>query len=105
MQSTIKQMVLFGDSLSDAGNLKRWTKNYAFLSLLVRRSTGMFWNDYLTERTHLPVPPFGHGGAKPMGQMMPLIVIFRHSLWQLQCRNLFTGSSKYYVNSYFKNPV
>lgn len=101
--NTIKQIVLFGDSLSDAGNLKRWTKIMPFYPFWYGRFTdGYVWNDYLTERTHLPVLNFAYGGAKTDGTNDA----FNSNIptqFVTAMRNLFTGSSKYYVNSYLKS--
>ncbi|WGL59594.1 SGNH/GDSL hydrolase family protein [Pigmentibacter sp. JX0631] len=102
-QQKIKQIVLFGDSLSDAGNLKRWTKIMPFYPFWFGRfADGFVWNDYLTERTHLPVLNFAYGGAKTDGTNDA----FNSSIptqFITAVRSFFTGSSKYYVNSYLKS--
>nr|BFD32453.1 hypothetical protein GTC16762_20710 [Pigmentibacter ruber] len=102
-QQKIKQIVLFGDSLSDAGNLKRWTKIMPFYPFWFGRfADGYVWNDYLTERTHLPVLNFAYGGAKTDGTNDA----FNNSIptqFLTAVRTFFTGSSKYYVNSYLKS--
>ncbi len=101
--SKIKQIVLFGDSLSDPGNLKRWAKIMPFFPFWNGRFTdGYVWNDYLTERTHLPVLNFAYGGAKTDGTNDAFANNIPTS-FVTAARNLFTGSSKYYVNSYMNS--
>lgn len=100
--SQIKQIVLFGDSLSDSGNLKRWTKILPYFPYWNGRFTdGLVWNDYLTDRTHLPVLNFSYGGAKTEGTNDAFVEGVPSS-FITAARNLFTGSSKDYINSYLK---
>lgn len=102
-ESQITKIVLFGDSLSDAGNLKHWTKIMPFYPFWYGRfADGYVWNDYLTERTHLPVLNFAFGGAKTDGTNDPFTSTIP-TQFITAMRNLFTGSSKYYVNSYLNS--
>ncbi len=99
----IKQIVLFGDSLSDPGNLKRWTKILPYFPFWNGRfSDGLVWEEYLTDRTHLPILNFAYGGAKTEGTNDAFINGLPSS-YITAARNLFTGSSKDYINSYLKS--
>ena len=101
--SKIKQIVLFGDSLSDNGNLKRWTKILPYFPFWNGRFTdGFVWEDYVSDRTHLPVLNFAYGGAKTEGTNDAFINGLPSSFITAG-RNLITGSSEYYINSYLNS--
>lgn len=102
-KSDIKQIVLFGDSLSDAGNLKRWTKVMPFYPFWFGRfSDGFIWNDYLKKLAHLPVLNFSFGGAKTEGNNNFYIKDFIDYIFSYE-RNFITGSSKNYIDNYLNN--
>jgi len=63
-RSTAKRVVVFGDSLSDPGNLKRRLKIFPNAPYYLGRfSNGPNWTQYLAERTTLPVYNHAVGGA------------------------------------------
>lgn len=99
----IKQIVLFGDSLSDTGNLKRWTKIMpAYPFWFGRFSDGFIWNDYLKKNAHLPILNFAFGGAKTEGNNNFYIKDYLDYIFS-EARNLVTGSSKDYIQNYLNN--
>lgn len=99
----IKQIVLFGDSLSDTGNLKRWMKVMpAYPFWYGRFSDGFIWNDYLKRIAHLPILNFAFGGAKTEGNNNFYVKDFLDYL-RAAGRNIVTGSSRDYVNNYVNN--
>ncbi len=102
-KGTIKQIVLFGDSLSDTGNLKRWTKVMpAYPFWYGRFSDGFIWNDYLKRIAHLPILNFAFGGAKTEGYNNFYIKDYLDYI-RAEARNIITGSSRDYVNNYVNN--
>lgn len=101
--SKIKQIVLFGDSLSDSGNLKRWTKILPYFPFWNGRfSDGMVWGDYFSERTHFPILNFAYGGAKTEGSNDAFLNGLPSSFITAG-RNLITGSLKNEINSYLSS--
>ena len=65
-KSRISRIVVFGDSLSDTGNLRRklgWTGFLGPPYWLGRFSNGPNWVDYLSKRLNLAVLNFATGGA------------------------------------------
>jgi phospholipase/lecithinase/hemolysin len=55
--SKMNRMVIFGDRLSDTGNLKRWLKVMPeYPCWLGRFSSGLTWSEYLGENAN--VTPF-----------------------------------------------
>lgn len=102
-KGNIKQIVLFGDSLSDSGNLKRWTKVMPFYPFWYGRfSDGFIWNDYLKKLAHLPILNFSFGGAKTEGNNNFYIKDFMDYIISFG-RNIVTGSSRDYINNYVNN--
>ncbi|KAB8033772.1 SGNH/GDSL hydrolase family protein [Fluviispira multicolorata] len=99
-QSKIKQIVLFGDSLSDTGNLKRWTKVMPYFPFWFGRfSDGLIWVDYLSRRSEIPILNFSYGGAKTDGKNEYYASTIPDVLKGM-ARNLVTGNSKDYINTY-----
>ncbi|WP_338637567.1 SGNH/GDSL hydrolase family protein [Spirobacillus cienkowskii] len=102
--SKIKKIVLFGDSLSDTGNLKRWTKVFPYYPFFYGRfSDGLIWVDFLSHLTHIPILNFSFGGAKTEGVNDDYIKELPKSYVITSGRNLVTGSSKLYVEKYLNS--
>lgn len=61
----MKKMVIFGDSLSDNDNLKRWLKVMPEYPYWFGRFTnGYTWSEYLSQKTNLTLFNWAVGGAK-----------------------------------------
>ena len=102
-KSQIKQIILFGDSLSDTGNLKRWTKVMPYYPFWFGRfSDGFIWDDYLNYLTHIPIINFSYGGAKTEGSNNFYVKDYYDYILSAG-RNIVTGSSKDYINNYVNN--
>ncbi|APJ02888.1 SGNH/GDSL hydrolase family protein [Silvanigrella aquatica] len=102
-KSAIKQIVVFGDSLSDTGNLKRWTKVMPYFPFWFGRfSDGFIWNDYLNKLTNIPILNFSYGGAKTEGSNNFYVKDYTDYILS-SGRNIVTGSSKDYINNYINN--
>ncbi|WP_186645476.1 SGNH/GDSL hydrolase family protein [Fluviispira vulneris] len=101
----IKQIVLFGDSLSDTGNLKRWTKYMPGYPGFFGRFTDFYnWIDFLADMQpnkgpKYPVLNFAYGGAKSDGTNDFYFKNLKNYMSSLG-RNFVTGSSKDYINNY-----
>ncbi|APJ03556.1 SGNH/GDSL hydrolase family protein [Silvanigrella aquatica] len=102
-QTKIKKVVIFGDSLSDNGNLKRWTKIFPYYPFWHGRfADGMVWNDYFTDRTHLPILNFAVGGSKTEGSNDYFLEGLPNK-YITGIRNIITGNSKQYIDKYLTN--
>ncbi|WP_186643849.1 SGNH/GDSL hydrolase family protein [Fluviispira vulneris] len=101
-KSKIKQIVLFGDSLSDTGNLKRWTKVMPYFPFWYGRFTdGLIWVDYFSRRTEVPILNFSYGGAKTDGKNEYYASTIPDSIKAVG-RNLITGNSADYIKTYLE---
>lgn len=101
----IKQIVLFGDSLSDTGNLKRWTKYMpGYPGFFGRFSDYFVWIDFLSGMQanfgpSIPVLSFAYGGAKTDEAND----FYAHNIKNFINsfgRNFVTGSSRDYIDKY-----
>lgn len=102
-KSKIKQIIVFGDSLSDNGNLKRWLKAMPYYPFWFGRfSDGFIWNDYVSYITQIPVLNFAYGGAKTEGFNDYYVKDFQEYVTNAG-RNLVTGSSQNYIENYLDN--
>ena len=102
-KSKIKQVVIFGDSLSDNGNLKRWLKAMPYYPFWFGRfSDGFIWNDFFANLTNIPILNFAFGGAKTEGSNDYYIKDFKDYVTHAG-RNLVTGSSQDFINYYLKD--
>lgn len=99
----IKRIVVFGDSLSDNGNLKEFTHYLPSDPYFKGRfSNGLVWGDYYSIINQIPILNFAYGGAKTKSEInkpMYKIVSFLKS----GVRNLITGGMTDYINKYLKN--
>ncbi|WP_161597724.1 SGNH/GDSL hydrolase family protein [Fluviispira multicolorata] len=104
----IKQIILFGDSLSDTGNLKRWTKYMPGYPGFFGRFTDFYnWIDFLAgmqpnKGPHYPVLNFAYGGAKSDGSNDFYFNNLKNYMTSLG-RNFVTGSSKDYINHFLNS--
>lgn len=101
--NTIKKLVIFGDSLSDNGNLKEFTHyipNDPYFK--GRFSNGLVWNDYFSILTEVPILNYAYGGSKTKSENNMPIYKFVAYL-KSGVRNLITGGMTNYVNNYVKN--
>ncbi len=102
-KSKIKQIIVFGDSLSDTGNLKRWTKVIPYYPYWYGRfSNGFIWPDYLSNTTQIPIFNFAYGGAKTAGSNEILIDNFSDKV-DTKVAKLISGSSKLAIADYLNN--
>ncbi|NES86693.1 MAG: hypothetical protein F6K10_38055 [Moorea sp. SIO2B7] len=101
--STIKKMVIFGDSLSDTGNLKNWLKIMPEYPYWYGRFTnGKTWNEYLSQTTGITMFNWAIGGAKSgkMNNFSPSEVL---NYVKTVGRNFLTGSIETTINRYLNN--
>ncbi|WP_186644121.1 SGNH/GDSL hydrolase family protein [Fluviispira vulneris] len=102
-KSKIKQIIVFGDSLSDTGNLKRWTKVIPYYPYWYGRfSNGFIWPDYFTNTTQIPIFNFSYGGAKTSGSNEILINNFSDKV-DAKVAKLVSGNSKLAISDYLNN--
>lgn len=99
----IKRVVIFGDSLSDNGNLKRWLKvlpSYPYW--YGRLSNGPVWNEYLSHSTKIPMLNWAYAGAlsDSINDVDSSDVI---NYIKNGGRNLVTGSMKGEVDRYLQH--
>ena len=99
-KTTAKRVVVFGDSLSDPGNLKRRLLVFPNAPYYLGRfSDGPNWAQYLSERTGLPVYNHAVGGAVSVEHAdVPASGII--SAVQQGAQFLLTGSVEEYVTHY-----
>lgn len=99
-KTTAKRIVVFGDSLSDPGNLKRRLLVFPNAPYYLGRfSDGPNWAQYLAERTGLPVYNHAVGGAVSVEHAdVPASGIL--SAVQQGAQFLLTGSVEEYVTHY-----
>ncbi|MBY0275020.1 SGNH/GDSL hydrolase family protein, partial [Candidatus Binatia bacterium] len=99
-KTTAKRIVVFGDSLSDPGNLKRRLLVFPNAPYYLGRfSDGPNWAQYLAERTSLPVYNHAVGGAVSVEHAdVPASGIL--SAVQQGAQFLLTGSVEEYVTHY-----
>ena len=99
-KTTAKRLVVFGDSLSDPGNLKRRVLVFPNAPYYLGRfSNGPVWAQYLAERTALPVYNHAVGGAVSVAHPdVPTSSIV--SAVQQGAQFLLTGSVEEYVTHY-----
>lgn len=101
--NSIKRLVVFGDSLSDTGNLNRWTKVFpTFPYWFGRLSNGLLWNEYLSNSTKLPVLNWAYSGAQSayINDINPSDFL---NYIKSGARNVATGSMKGEVDRYLAN--
>ena len=102
-KNIIKRLVIFGDSLSDNGNLKEFTHYLPGEPYFKGRfSNGLVWGDYFSFMTELPILNFAYGGAKSSSDINLPVYKFVSYL-KSGVRNLITGGMTNYVNSYIKH--
>ncbi|MGF1739886.1 SGNH/GDSL hydrolase family protein [Vibrio profundum] len=78
-QGHINQMVAFGDSLSDTGNLfngSQWTFPNANSWFLGHFSNGLVWTEYLAKNKNIPLYNWAVGGAAGTNQYMALTGVY-----------------------------
>lgn len=99
----IKRIVIFGDSLSDNGNLKEFTHYLPSDPYFKGRfSNGLVWGDYFSITTQIPILNFAYGGSKSKSEInKPMYKLV--SYLKSGVRNLITGGMTDYVNKYLKN--
>jgi len=104
-KSTVKRIVVFGDSLSDPGNLKRRLKIFPLAPYYLGRfSNGPNWTQYLAERTALPVYNHAVGGSVSVPHDdIPAAGII--SAVQQGAQFLLTGSLDEYVGDYLQRDL
>ncbi len=104
-KSTVKRIVVFGDSLSDPGNLKRRLKIFPLAPYYLGRfSNGANWTQYLAERTALPVYNHAVGGSVSVPHDdIPAAGII--SAVQQGAQFLLTGSLDEYVGDYLQRDL
>ncbi|RDB35817.1 MAG: hypothetical protein DCC88_08220 [Spirobacillus cienkowskii] len=96
----IKQIVIFGDSLSDQGNLKYKTGHIPdFPYWFGRFSDGFIWPDYLFKATQIPILNFSYGGATTIDYKHKFVDGIK--LWG---QALITGNLENYLN-YFNKEI
>ncbi|KAB8033632.1 SGNH/GDSL hydrolase family protein [Fluviispira multicolorata] len=101
--SKIKQIVIFGDSLSDTGNLKKWTKVIPYYPYWYGRfSNGFIWNDYFAKASEIPILNFAYGGAKTAGANEILIKSLSDRV-DAKVAKLVSGSSRLEISDYLNN--
>lgn len=102
--SQVDRIVVFGDSLSDDGNLKRWLKMMPFFPYWFGRfSDGPVWNEYVSYYTRIPILNFAYGGAKTEGTNDKYLNLVPSSIagyLKEDLRNQATGNSKDYIMNY-----
>lgn len=101
----ITRLVIFGDSLSDTGRLKRWLQ---FIPerpyFLGRFSNGGVWNDFLAEKANLAKVNYSKGGAvtqinisTPISNLIEYIID--------GARYFVTGSLRNFIGDYQENEI
>lgn len=98
--SIIKKMVVFGDSLSDTGNLKHWLKVMPEYPYWYGRFTnGITWSEYLSKETEITIFNWAYGGAKSdsTNDFTPQEV---ENYVKSGGRNFITGSMTTTINRY-----
>lgn len=99
---SVKRFVVFGDSLSDTGNLKRWLKVFpSYPYWFGRLSDGILWNEYLSNATKLPMLNWAYAGAMTDGVNDINPSDFLNYL-KSGARNIATGSMRGEVDRYLK---
>jgi thermolabile hemolysin len=96
------RLIIFGDSLSDNGNLKgRLRKIPAAPYFLGRFSDGFVWNDYLSQKLNLSVQNWAYGGSLSiagLSQKIPEIGLISHFISHARLRA--TGSMDSFVDAF-----
>lgn len=101
----LKRIVIFGDSLSDTGNLKQFIHIFPGKPYFKGRfSNGFNWTDYFKFNTEVSILNYAYGGAKSKTdtQVSPANVI---SFIKSNIRNFITGGMTGYVEDYSANRI
>lgn len=98
---SFSKIVVFGDSISDSGNLHSWARIPNAPYWNGRYSDGPVWVEYLSAfLSHIPVLNWSYAGAKTSGRLYAPDWISLAKSW---VRNSFTGSVEGYVTKYLAN--
>jgi len=102
--SRMPRIVVFGDSLSDNGNLKAWVRLFPSPPYFLGHFTnGPNWTDYLSKEADITVQNWAYGGAQSEPHNDSSITEIVDYI-QTVGRNFVTGSMsryiKHYVNDY-----
>lgn len=101
----LKRIVVFGDSLSDTGNLKQFIHIFPGKPYFKGRfSNGFNWTDYFKFNTEISILNYAYGGAKSKTESMvsPAKVL---SFIKSNIRNFITGGMTSYVDEYSENRI
>ena len=101
----IKRIVVFGDSLSDTGNLKNFTHIFPGKPYFKGRfSNGFNWTDYFNFITNIPILNYAYGGAKSKAEnnVSPSKII---SFIKSNIKNLITGGMTGYIDEYSSSKI
>lgn len=100
-EGSITRMIVFGDSLSDTGRLKKHLQVFpASPYYLGRFSNGPVWNDYLGEMANISVVNLSQGGAVSA----PNIPLTKDPIQLIRAggRNFVTGSVKLFIDDFLE---
>lgn len=98
----IDRMVIFGDSLSDQGNLKQYLRFFPRSPYFAGRfSNHMIWIDYIQQQTHLAILNYAVAGSV---SSMSAHQSFREKSWLAKSKkiatNLITGNLNEQIENY-----
>jgi phospholipase/lecithinase/hemolysin len=101
----ITRVVIFGDSLSDTGRLKRWLQVMPERPFFLGRfSNGGTWSDFLADEANVAVLNYSTGGAVTKGNVTKTPGEILRYVRDVG-RHFITGSIRNFINDYKKNEL
>lgn len=100
LESPFSRLVVFGDSYSDQGNLKRWVQGIPLTPYFLGRfADGPIWLDYLANDSELAIQNWSFGGAQSGPHNDVSLLEFTNYI-KSGGRNVVTGSVSSYVEGF-----
>ena len=104
-QNKITRVVIFGDSLSDTGRLKKWLQVMPERPFFLGRfSNGGTWSDFLAGQANITVLNYSTGGAVTKGNIMRTPGEILRYVRDIG-RYFITGSIRNFITDYTKNEL
>lgn len=96
----ITRLVIFGDSLSDTGRLKKWTQIMPDRPFFLGRfSNGGTWSDYLSKMADVSVLNYSMGGAVTKPNITSTLASIKRYVAEVG-RYFITSSLRNFINEY-----
>jgi len=99
-QNKITRVVIFGDSLSDTGRLKKWIQVMPERPFFLGRfSNGGTWSDFLSSQANVSILNYSTGGTVTKGNIINTPAQILKYVKEIG-RYFITGSLRHFINDY-----